>query len=122
MTTSERDPRIRLLSFLLAAVPFAFGLIRAAQTGHDFRYLWTAAASLVGATVATAAVPARARAPVARMARAAAAVAMSSIGAAMTAWLLGARSVPAVAVVSLAFGSCSSASRLLAGYRRNRAG
>ena len=52
----RRVPRARLLALavVFAAVPVAFGLIRAVQTGRDVRYVWVAAAGACGAVVVTA--------------------------------------------------------------------
>lgn len=46
-----RVPRALLLwaTVILAAIPFAFGLIRAVRTGHDVRYVWLALAGACGA-------------------------------------------------------------------------
>src|SRR4029077_3625979 len=46
---------IRSFSLFFLSMPFLFGLLRAAATGNDFRYLWVAAASLIGAGAFTAA-------------------------------------------------------------------
>lgn len=40
----------RMFAVIFAAVPFAFGLIRAFETGGcDVRYIWVAGAAFVGA-------------------------------------------------------------------------
>ena len=39
------------VSFIFAATPIGFALIRAITTGHDWRYLWVALAALLGAAV-----------------------------------------------------------------------
>ena len=36
------------MAVLLSAVPVLFGFVRAINTGEDFRYLWLAAAAIVG--------------------------------------------------------------------------
>jgi hypothetical protein len=45
----SQSRRLIALSIFVAAVPFAFTLIRAARTGNDLRYFWVALASLLGA-------------------------------------------------------------------------
>ena len=48
------SPRYRLsllVAVLLAATPVIFGFVRAINTGDDFRYLWLAAAAIVGSSV-----------------------------------------------------------------------
>jgi hypothetical protein len=54
MKPSYQKRGSQLLSILFGAVPFAFALVRAVRTGHDFRYLWVALAALLGATIAMA--------------------------------------------------------------------
>ena len=51
MKRSYRDWRIHGISILFAAVPVAFAAVRAVRTGYDFRYLWVALASLLGASM-----------------------------------------------------------------------
>ena len=52
---------IRSFSLFFFSLPFLFGLLRAAATGNDFRYLWVAAASFVGAGAITVAMKASSR-------------------------------------------------------------
>jgi hypothetical protein len=52
---------IRSFSLFFLSLPFLFGLLRAATTSNDFRYLWVAAASLAGAGAVTAAAGKRMR-------------------------------------------------------------
>jgi hypothetical protein len=40
---------LQVVAALAALLPIAFGLIRAIQTGTDFRYVWVASVSLAGA-------------------------------------------------------------------------
>jgi hypothetical protein len=48
MKSSRHGPWLLALSVGFAAVPFAFALIRAVNTGRDFRYFWLALAGLGG--------------------------------------------------------------------------
>ena len=89
---------------LIAALPMAFGVIRAATTGTDFRYLWSALAALAGAV----AIMARAGAPLSAASRLVLALGVSTLLAATTAFLVGARSPGAVLVVALAFAGCAA--------------
>lgn len=102
---------------LIASLPIAFGVIRAAQTGTDFRSLWSAIAALVGA----AAVIAR-RSNTDRVAvRGTLALCVATLLAAAMAFLVGARSPGAVLVVALAFGACAAVgSALVARSRADR--
>jgi hypothetical protein len=49
--TSLLNRLIRFAAIGLGAVPFAFALIRAYRQGNDFRYLWLAIATFLGATI-----------------------------------------------------------------------
>ena len=117
----SRDVRRRrlllLASALFAAVPVAFGLIRAARTGDDVRYLWLAGAAIIGSMVVMP--PGRgarpARVPVRR---ALGSVAAGSLCAAATAVLMGATAGPGVAIVASAFGLCTGTSALFAALAR----
>ena len=118
-----RLPRSRAQALLLvagtliASLPIAFGVIRAAQTGTDFRYLWSATAALVGAAAVTARGNITDRVAV----RGTLALCMGTVLAAATAVLVGARSPGAVLVVALAFGACAAmGSGLIAWARTDR--
>jgi predicted neutral ceramidase superfamily lipid hydrolase len=108
MQRSSRERLIFLVAILFAVVPFAFGLIRAYTTGSDFRYLWVAVASFIGASVVMTLGKARSRAPTFMLP--ALVLVFSTLVGAATAFLLGAKSAPAVLVVALAFGLCWTAS------------
>jgi hypothetical protein len=41
----------RALGILIAAIPFAFGIVRALETGRDFRYLLVAVAATLGGMI-----------------------------------------------------------------------
>ena len=88
---------MRVLAVLVAAVPFAFGLIRFAQTGSDARYLVVAAASLAGAAVAL---------KFARTARVVAVFLAATVLAILAATLLGTRLGLGILVVAASFGFC----------------
>jgi len=98
---------IRSSSLFFVAMPFLFGLLRAAISGNDFRYLWVAAASLFGAAVFTAAThaPSHRR----RIALSIGAFITSTLCATAAAMLLGTRFGPALLVVAASFGFCSAA-------------
>ena len=107
-----------VVSVLLAAAPVTFGLIRAVNTGEDFRYLWLAGAAIVGSMVVmTLRSGASARAHVSP-GRALGAVAAGAACAAAAALLMGARAGPGVAIVASAFGVCSGTSAVLATLAR----
>jgi len=111
--------RHRLLlpaSALITAMPVLFGVIRAVSTGDDFRYLWLAAAALLGTT----AVMMIGRTPRASRigVRAAAAVAAGTAAAAAAALLQGATAGPGVTIVAVAFGLCTGIGGTLASLAR----
>ena len=118
MRRSPREWLLYSLSILFAAIPFAFGLIRAVSTGYDVRYLWMALASLLGAVIAVR--TARNRKPTGILAPSALVLVIATVLAGLVAFLLGARSVVAAGIVALAFGFCGAASYTLYALSRPR--
>jgi hypothetical protein len=121
MRRSLRQQGIYILSFLVAAVPFAFALIRAAQTGSDFRYVWMAVASFMGYAAVIAMGKARAEGPNASRGVSVAAFAAATLLAGLTGYLLGARSPAGILIVSIAFALCWAASYALNTLSRPKA-
>jgi hypothetical protein len=114
MINWRRRPWLLLAAALAAAVPVAFGGIRAGTTGDDVRYLWMAGAAILGSL---AVVPWRSRvapASTVPIGRAMTAIASGTACAAAMAVFQGARSVPGVAIVALSFGLCTGASAMFA--------
>jgi steroid 5-alpha reductase family enzyme len=120
MKRSFREKFIFLLSILVGAAPFAFGLIRAVQTGSDLRYLWVAIAAFLGATVVMVVGKVRSRAPNVVLALFAAAWVIAALFAGSTAFLLASTSSAAVWIVAFAFGFCCAASHALNALSRPR--
>ena len=94
-----------VLGMLVAAVPFAFALTRLLSTGDDMRYIWMAIASTLCAAAVlirrgSPAIPSRARAGAATIAAAACAATVAIV--------LGATAGSGIAIVAVAFGSCSA--------------
>ena len=118
VTSARGQTLVLVTGAVIAGLPIAFGVIRAAQTGTDFRYLWSAMAALVGAAAVTAR---GSNAP--RLASTGIlALCVGTLLAAATAFIVGARSPGAVLVVALAFGACASVgSGLVAWSRADRA-
>src|SRR5215468_368303 len=102
---------IRSFSIFFISLPFLFGLLRAAATGNDFRYLWVAAAALLGASAFTI-IPSAAshRRRIARSVAAFIAAAVCAIAAAM---LLGTRFGPGLLVVATSFAFSAAAGCML---------
>ena len=117
--TPDRGQTLVLVAgAVIAGLPIAFGVIRAAQTGTDFRYLWSAIAALAGAAAVTARGSNARRLAVTGIL----ALCMGTLLAAATAVIVGARSPGAVLVVALAFGTCAAVgSGLVAWSRADRA-
>ena len=107
-----------LAAIVAAAVPVAFGGIRAVTTGDDVRYLWMAAAAILGSMAVAARRGSDAIPTNVTFGRGVSAVACGTLCAAVTGVLQGARSVPGVAIVALAFGVCTGTSAVFAMHAR----
>src|SRR5436190_24404005 len=68
MKRTLKSRPIFALSIFVAAVPFAFALVRAVRTGYDLRYFWVALASLLGAMATIAVGRAHMKGPIAMVA------------------------------------------------------
>ena len=115
-----RHELLRLLGVLVAALPVAFGFVRAISTGDDFRYLWLAAAAILGSLAVMwpeYRAPGTARTAPARVVGA---LASGAACAAATAIVLGATAGPGVAIVAVAFGICTGTGMLLGTVARRR--
>ncbi|MEQ1909740.1 MAG: hypothetical protein ABMA15_13010 [Vicinamibacterales bacterium] len=97
---------LRLLSVVFAALPFAFALIRAFQTGDDLRYLWVAIAGVCGAVAAVWVAGPDDTGPKAARVLLAVVFAVATLLGVLTAVLLGTKLGPAVILVGAAFGCC----------------
>jgi hypothetical protein len=120
MKRSPRQRLIHLLSILFAAAPFAFALVRAFSTGTDLRFLWVALAGFLGATVVMVVGKAPSRAPNVTLALSAVALVIAALLGGSTAFLLGAKSSPAVWTVAFGFALCWAASYALHALSRPR--
>jgi hypothetical protein len=105
-------------SVVCAAVPVMFGLIRAATTGGDVRYLWLAGAAILGSMAVMLLWRGPADSAPVSLGRALGAVAAGTLCAAATAVLIGAKAGPGVAIVALAFGLCTGTSAVFATLAR----
>jgi hypothetical protein len=120
MRRSPRERLIYLLAILFAAVPFAFGLVRALRTGYDLRYLWMALASFLGAAVVIAVGKTLSEKPKGLLALSALVLVVATLLAGLVAFLLGAKSVAGAGIVAFAFGLCCTASYALNALSRPR--
>ena len=105
MKQSPHDLQLRALAIVFAAMPFAFGLIRAIRTGYDLRYVWVALASLCG-PIAIATVTRRSARPTGLVVLTAGAFAGATLLAMVAGWLVGANPGLGLLVVASAFGFC----------------
>jgi hypothetical protein len=117
MPASRRRLPLMLAAAFFAALPVAFGLIRAVSTGTDVRYLWLAGAATAGSALVMALMrrPSSFRLTAVRTL---AAVAAGTACAAATALLMGTRAGPGLAVVAVSFGLCTGAGVTLAAFAR----
>lgn len=105
--------RLISLSLFVAAVPFAFAVIRAARTGYDLRYFWVALASLLGALATIAVGRSHARTRIAFVALSAGVFAIATLVAVLAAALMGTILGLGIIVVAAAFGFCFAVGALL---------
>ena len=111
---------LRALAVIFAALPFAFGMIRALKTGADVRYVWVALAGMFGGMMATA-VARGYRSNLYLPALIAAVFVTSGMLAVFAALLLGTRLGPGILVVAASFASCFAASSLSSALARRNA-
>jgi hypothetical protein len=104
---------IRSLSLFFISLPFLFGLLRAVATGNDFRYLWVAAASLVGAAVFTAAMGRRMRRPRVALVLSAGSFIVATLCATVAAVLQGTHVGAGLLIVASSFAFCCAVGCML---------
>jgi hypothetical protein len=113
MTPVARSGAFDALAMGAAAVPFAFALIRAVQTGNDLRYFWVAIAGFLGALAVTVVGRTTVKRPIASAALAAVAFIVATTCAVLAALAIGTRLGLGILVVGLAFGGCFAVGALL---------
>jgi len=99
---------LRSLAILFGAMPFAFGLIRAIETGTDVRYVWVALAAMAGGMLAIARAR-RSRLALAPATMAAAVFLASAALATGAGVLVGTNFGPGLLVVAAGFAICYAA-------------
>ena len=109
---------LRSFSLFFISLPFLFGLLRAAATGNDFRYLWVAAASLLGAGAFTVAAGEPMRRPRSALTLSIGSLLVGAACALAAAMFLGTRFGPGLLVVASSFAFCSAAGCLLVAITR----
>jgi len=111
MTWRPPASLLRVFAVVFAAIPFAFGMIRAIKTGADVRYVWVALAGMCGGMIATAVARGH-RGELSLPALLAGVFVTSGVLAVFAALLLGTRLGPGILVVAATFASCFAASSL----------
>jgi hypothetical protein len=109
-----------VLSIFVAAVPFAFALVRALRTGYDLRYFWVALASLLGAMVTIILGRAHRGRPIAVGALVAGVFVIATLLAVLGALLIGTTFGLGIIAVGTAFGFCFAVGALLHALARAR--
>jgi len=99
----------RAAATVMAAVPFAFGAIRAFQTGTDFRYLAIALAEVTGAALALAVTRSRSTTTAV-----VAAGSVATVCGVLLALARGTRFGPALLIVAAGFGTCMAVAAMFA--------
>jgi hypothetical protein len=117
MRASRRRLPLLLAAAFFAALPIAFGLIRAISTGTDVRYLWLAGAALAGSALVIA-LTRQASSFRLTAVRTLAAVAAGAACAAAAALLMGTKAGLGLAVVAVSFGLCTGVGVTLASIAR----
>src|SRR5437867_3847327 len=113
MKRELKGQRLFALSIFVAAVPFAFALVRAVRTGNDVRYFWVALVSLLGAMATVAVGRAHMRRPVAVVALVAGVFFIATLLAVLTASLIGTTMGLGIIAVGSGFGFCFAVGALL---------
>ena len=108
-------------SVVASAMPLGFGVIRAATTGNDFRYVWVALGSVAGAAVAMLIGRGFATRPIRAVAALTLGVFLAATVFAMaTAMLLGTSFNLGMLIVAASFGVCLAAGAALSVFARTR--
>jgi ascorbate-specific PTS system EIIC-type component UlaA len=117
MNRSPGERAKYILAILFAAAPFAFGIIRRVQTGHDFRLLWMAVASFIGALIVM--VIRKRQKPNSVFASSVITFVISALLAASTGFMLGATAGPGTWMVAVVLALCWAASYALYNLSRS---
>jgi len=113
MPRSSQARWLYALSIAFAALPFAFGMVRAIRTGHDVRYVWVALGSLLGAAAVWVAGKRFSKALSVAVSLSALAFVGATLSGITVAVLLGTRLGPGLLIVASSFGLCCAAGGLL---------
>ena len=106
---------------MLTALPFAFGLLRAWQTGTDLRYLWVALSAFVGSSVVISIGKSRSKTSTVTVGVAVVALLVATIAAVLGAKFLANTQSAAAWIVAFFFGFCTTVGTVLYFVSRPRA-
>lgn len=113
MRRSSRELSFLIVGILLIAAPFAFALLRALQTGTDWRYLWVAIAAFVGSSVVIAIGRSQSKTSTVTVGIAAIALIAATLTAVLGAKFLAHTQSVATWIVAFAFAFCFSVGTVL---------
>ena len=113
MKRARQGQRLFALSIVVAAVPFAFAMVRAFRTGYDIRYFWVALGSLLGAIATIVVGGGPKKTPIAIVALVAGVFVIATLLAVLTASLIGTTLGLGIIVVGCGFGFCFAVAGLL---------
>jgi hypothetical protein len=111
-----------IVGTLLIAAPFGFGLLRAQQTGTDWRYLWVAIAAFVGSSIVIALGVSRSRTSTVTVGIGAVALIVATLTAVLGAKFLANTQSVATWIVAFAFAFCATVGTVLYFVSRPRTG
>ena len=108
MKRSSREMALLVVGILLIAAPFVFGLLRAKQTGTDWRYLWVAISAFVGSSILIAIGRSRSKTSTVTVGIAAIALIVATLAAVVGAKFLANTQSAATWIVAFAFAFCTT--------------
>jgi hypothetical protein len=113
MKRSSQEMLFLVAGILLIAAPFAFGLLRAFNTGTDWRYLWVAVGALLGTSAVIAIGRSKSSTSAVTIGTALNALLIATLAAVLAAKFVGNTRSTATWIVSFAFAFCTTAGTVL---------
>lgn len=108
MKRSSRELLFLIVGLLLIAAPFAFGLLRALETGTDWRYLWVAISAFVASSVVIAIGKSQSKTSTVTVGVAVTALLTATVAAVLGAKFLANTQSAAAWIVAFAFAFCTT--------------
>lgn len=122
MKRTSREMLFYVAGLVLIALPFAFGTLRASQSGTDFRYLWVAISAFVGSSVVIAIGKSQSKTSSVTIGIALIALVVATIAAVLGAKFITHTQSAAAWMVALFFGFCTTVGTVLYFVSKPRAG